>query len=588
MSRPVVIIFFALLAGVALADFFLYDATWLATDTTKALWVQTAPWGSCVLLTLLAVARYRHELRLQLRPRLPVFSILTFLFFLAVGFGRYASVAERQHQEWDIEGRPVNRGNPDEFDVVRWRWVNMPTARMKILEEAGTKVRERLVGKVKMLGMEEKALSVILAMTLGDRSMLQKDTRDLYARAGASHLLALSGLHLGIIVGLFLTWMNGRLLRSRWRPVVGASVLLFIGGYTFITGMPTSLVRASLMTSLFVVASLMQRYGSPLQQLLLTAIIMLLWQPMFLFDVGAQLSFTAVAGILLFYHPIYVWAFERWRYQIFWMERFRLLWPITTIAVSLCAQVFTLPLVAYYFHQIPTYGPLLSVVLIPLTTLLLYLSFVVVLLSMLWPLAAAWLSGGLSWLIAAQIWLMTQVSRWPGAVIPDFWSRKAEPQVVVYHNRRCPALHVIATPEQSWLLMPQPDSLETGMYYIRRDFWKRRLTAEPMVLRNERSIAMTDGFKAVMVNKGGDEDEDSSATAAYATPMAVDVLWVVRGFRGGQLGKLSKAYRPYLLVLDASLPQWQRTSLTAEALKIGWNIYDVAEKGALRLHFHPF
>ena len=580
MSRPVVIAFFALMAGVAAGDILLYDATWMATDMTKALWVQLAPWGFCLVLTLIALLRYRQELRHPLSPRRPVFSVLTFLFFLSVGFARYAAVAEQQHREWAAQGRPVSRGNPDEFDVARWQWVSGTIGKKKGddrgLRSRSIAWRDQILSRVKTLGMEEQTLAIVSAMTMGDRSLLRQDTRDLYAQAGASHLLALSGLHLGIIVGLLLTWMNSRLLLSRWRKVVGVMIILFIGGYTFLAGMPASLVRAALMTSIFVVACLLQRYGSPRQHLLLTGIVMLLWHPMYLFDVGTQLSFLAVAGIILFYQPLYLWAFNRWRYLIFRMERYWLLWPFKLVAVSLCAQVLALPLVAYYFHQIPLYGPLLSIVLIPLTTLLLYLALLLILLSWLWPLAAGWLGTGLSWLVGAQLWLMVQVSHWPGAVIHDFWSRKAEPQVVVYHNRRCPALHVIASPEQSWLLMPEPDSLEAGMKYIRRDFWKRRLTAEPQVLRGKKALALKEGLKAVMVNSG------SGDNTMYRTTSEVDVLWVVRGFRGGSLGALGEAYRPRLLVLDASLPRWQRLSLAAEAKQLGWTVYDVAEKGALR------
>ena len=251
MSRPVVIAFFALMAGAAAGDILLYDATWM-----------------------------RHPLS----HRRPVFSVLTFLFFLSVGFARYAAVAEQQHREWAVQGRPVSRGNPDEFDVARWQWVNGTTSKKKKddggLRNKGIAWREQILSRVKTVGMEEQTLAIVSAMTLGDRSLLKQQTRDLYAQAGASHLLALSGLHLGIIVGLLLTWMNSTLLLSRWRKVVGVMVLLFIGGYTFLAGMPASLVRAALMTSIFVVACLLQRYGSPLQHLLLTGIVMLLWHPM--------------------------------------------------------------------------------------------------------------------------------------------------------------------------------------------------------------------------------------------------------------------------------------------------------------------
>ena len=575
MSRPIVIIAFALMAGIVVADILFYQRYMVP------MWLQLAAWGFCFVLTLVAAYYYRREAQAVALLRHSAFPVITALFFLVVGFSRYAAVAEQQQQEWARVGQPVKHGNPDEFDFTRWCWVTgrspqyqkqaQPTSGLR---GWGLEVRQRLVERLTALDLEDRTMAIVTAMTLGDRTLLRHDTRDLYSRVGASHLLALSGLHLGIIVGLFLTWMNGRLLLSRWRRPVGVMILLFIWTYTLVAGMPTSLLRAALMTSIFVLASLMQRYGSPLQQLLLTAIVMMLWRPMVLFDVGAQLSFLAVAGILLFYRPLYMWFFDRWRYQIFWMERYYLLWPFTTLAVSLCAQVLTLPLVAYYFHQIPTYGPLLSIVLIPLTTLFLMFSLLLIVLSWLWPLGAAWLSVGVSWLVALQLWLMSQVSRWPGAVIPDFWSRKAAPQVVVYHNRRCPALHIIASPSQSWLLMPEPDSLDTGMYYIRRDFWLRRLTAEPVVL-DMHGVKLSNGFKAMMVN--------SNPARRSAAPTPVDVLWLTRGFRGGRLENLPQCYAPRLLVLDASLAGWQREALAMEAARVGWAVYDVAAQGALRL-----
>lgn len=563
------------MAGIVAADILFYQRELVP------MWLQPAAWGFCFVLTLVAIFCYRCEARTDTLLRHSAFPVITALFFLVVGFCRYAAVAEQQQRQWAVEGQPVMHGNPDEFDFARWCWVagRSPQYRPEAPSPGGLRgwgldVRQRLVERLAALDMEGQTMAIVTAMTLGDRTLLQRDTRDLYSRVGASHLLALSGLHLGIIVGLFLTWMNGRLLLSRWRCPVGVLVLLFIWTYTFVAGMPTSLLRAALMTSVFVVASLLQRYGSPLQHLLLTAIVMMLWRPMAVFDVGAQLSFLAVAGILLFYRPLYMWFFDRWRYQIFWLERYYLMWPFTTLAVSLCAQVLTLPLVAYYFHQIPTYGTLLSIVLIPLTTLFLMLSLLLIILSWLWPLAATWLSVGVSWLLAVQLWLMTAVSRWPGAVIPDFWSRKAAPQVVVYHNRRCPALHLIASPSQSWLLTPEPDSLAAGMYYIRRDFWLRRLTAEPIVL-DIQGVALSNGFKAVMVN--------SNLVRRGAAPTPVDVLWLTRGFRGGRLENLPQCYAPRLLVLDASLAGWQREALAKEAERVGWAVYDVAAQGALRL-----
>lgn len=573
MSRPIVLITLSLMVGIATADVLFYERFQVPA------WLDIAAWGFCFLVALVALCFWRRPARSGVQRW--VFPSFIALFFATVGFMRYATYAAEVHEAWDkMERPPVNRGNPDEFDYVRWRWiqgVEDTTSWTSRLRHQALEWRAVLEDRLATTGMDEMTLAVVTATTLGDRSRIGNDTRDLYAAAGASHLLALSGLHLGVIVGWLLTWINGALILSRWRKVVAALALLFVWTYALVAGLPTSLLRASLMTSLFIIASLIQRHNASLQLLLLTVVAMLLWRPIFLFDVGAQLSCLAVAGILLFYTPMYVWIFDRWRFVVFRLERYHLMWLFTIVAVSLCAQLLTWPLVAYYFHRLPTYGVLLSVVLIPLTTALLYLSLLVLALSWLWPIAATWISGALSWIVGAQLWLMTQVTHWPGAVIHDFWSRKAEPQVVVYNNWRCPALHLIASPEQSWLLMPKPEAADSAMAYIAKSFWQRRLTKDPVVLEGMKVVAVK-GFSAVMIDNGSGE------TAAGGTNGAsVDVLWITKGFEGGRLGRLTQLYNPQLVVLDAGLAQWQRKALKEEATRVGWRVYDVAEEGALRL-----
>jgi hypothetical protein len=145
-----------------------------------------------------------------------------------------------------------------------------------------------------------------------------------------------------------------------------------------------------------------------------------------------------------------------------------------------------------------------------------------------------------------------------------------------------------------------PDSVEVGMKYIAESFWRRRLTAAPVVLRGRTAVAVKGvaAFQAIMIGEGSgregwrEEDGDDNVAPhasrvdeqAHAKACSeVDILWLVRGFRGGRLGWLTEAYRPKLLVLDASLPRWQSAELREEAKKIGWRVYDVAEQGAMRI-----
>lgn len=581
MSRPVVLATLALALGIVAADFLFYE------NLIIPAWLDIATWGCSLLAAVGAWLCWRSDGRSWSNRVL--FPLLTFLFFAVVGFARYAAYAENVQASWQqMERPPVNRGNPDEFDYVRWRWiqgVEDSTAWTARLKRRALGVREILLKKYEAAGMDDEAQAIVAAVTLGDRSQLRHETRDLYAAAGASHLLALSGLHLSIIVGFFLTLLNGRLLLSRWRPWLGVAVLVFIWMYAFVAGLPTSLVRASLMTSLFLVGALMQRYGQPLHWLVLTALVMLLIRPVYLFDVGAQLSFAAVAGILVLHRRWYMWFFERYRFFCFKLERYHVMWPLTAFSVSLAAQVFTLPLVAYYFHRIPLYAPIFNLVFIPLTTALIYGALMLLVFSSLSLVSLSSLLGrALSWIVAAQMSVMQFEVSLPGAVINDFWSRKAEPQVVIYNNWRCPALHVIAAPDRSWLLMPEPDSLQTGMRYISESFWRRRLTAEPAVLTNRTAVALEGGFTAVMINDRSMHATPSNDEGDEKTVANIDVLWITKGFKGNHLNGLEQRYKPRLLVLDACLSPWQRSALKQDAARLGWSVYDVAEQGALQLN----
>lgn len=576
MSRPVVLIVLSLAAGIIVSDSLFYQKYEIP------MWLGVAAWGFCFVVALGAYALWRREFRSRVGHY--VFPALVALFFAAVGFAHYAAYAKEVRTAWAaMDHPPVNHGNPDEFDYVRWRWiqgVGDETSAMGRLRKKALEIRALLVGRYVAAGMDSEAQAIIVASTLGDRSQLTLETRDLYSAAGASHLLALSGLHLSVIVGLFLMLLNGRLRLSRWRPVVAMLVILFVWAYVFIAGLPTSLVRASLMMSVFLLGSLLNRDAQSMHWLVLTALVMLLVRPVSLFDVGAQLSFAAVAGILVLHHRFVRWFRSRCRRQAYWLERHYLLWPLSLFSVSLSAQVFTLPLVAYYFHHIPLYAPFLSIIVIPLTTVTIYGAVILLAVGVipfcgfLTPL----LGRALSALVAVELAVMRFTVGLPGAVIEDFWSRKAVPQVVVYNNWRCPALHVIADPSRSWLLMPEPDSMEVGMRYIASSFWKKRLTEPPRTLTGQQSLAIG-GFKAVMLHG---EEESLVAGQHVDNKIGVDVLWLTRGFEGARLQALSAVYAPTLVVLDASLPRWQREALRSEANMFGWEVYDIAERGALR------
>lgn len=225
--------------------------------------------------------------------------------------------------------------------------------------------RSTLVQRIISPDDDSDAQAVLAAMVLGDKSELSKELRATYSATGASHILALSGLHLGIIYLLLTQLTLGR--RRLWLTQV--PVVLGIWAFALITGLSTSVVRAAMMISLYAVFSLGGRRQSPLGVLSFTAIIMLLFNSDSLYDIGFQLSFMAMLGILIF-----VPLFER-MVSIRWLMEHRVVkWLMAMMTMSVAAQLTTAPLVAYHFGRFSTYFLLTNLLAIPIATLILYVA----------------------------------------------------------------------------------------------------------------------------------------------------------------------------------------------------------------------
>ena len=201
--------------------------------------------------------------------------------------------------------------------------------------------RSKLLDRLSESGVDGSAYAVVAAMALGDKSQLTTELRDAYAISGASHILALSGLHLGIIY----TLLSLLLSRRRWQVLSQVVIIVCIWLFVFLVGM-----SASVMVSIYALLSLGHRDKLSVNTLAFAAIVMLLLNPMSLFDVGFQLSFMAVLAILLFY-PLFesVWS------QPFLFDHRLFKWLWTMLAVSCAAQIGVAPLIAYYFGRFSCY-----------------------------------------------------------------------------------------------------------------------------------------------------------------------------------------------------------------------------------------
>lgn len=231
------------------------------------------------------------------------------------------------------------------------------------LLHASARWADALSVRIHAWGLPADAEELMQAMLLGRREGLPAALRTLYNNVGASHVLALSGLHVSVLFllpgALFLrmvTWP-----RVRWCVAAGMVALLWV--YVAVTGCSPSLVRSAVMVSLFAVGLVRQSGIFSWQTLGLAALLILLFTPSALWSVSFQLSFSAVAGILLFY-----------RQSAKLMEAgLPVRWFCGGVLLSLAAQLGCTPLVACYFHAFSLSSLLLSPLYILLATCILYL-----------------------------------------------------------------------------------------------------------------------------------------------------------------------------------------------------------------------
>lgn len=224
-------------------------------------------------------------------------------------------------------------------------------------------IQQRIVRLYHEWGLDGDVLAVVSALTVGDRSDLTPELEAVYSATGASHVLSLSGLHIGILAGiLFLVFRPLRGLR--YGSLFSTFLIVgFLWVFAFISGMSSPVIRSVVMFSLYMISALVSKDRfSGVYSVTLTAFMMLLYNPFYLFDISFQLSFVAVYSILLFY-PLFsrLWVAP---------NRFcRYVW--NTLALSMAAQLGTFPLVLLYFGAFPTYFLLANLIVAPLSACIL-------------------------------------------------------------------------------------------------------------------------------------------------------------------------------------------------------------------------
>jgi competence protein ComEC len=260
------------------------------------------------------------------------------------------------------------------------------------------RLRENLARLIDSKIHHKESKQIALALLIGQKESLDKEIRNAYAETGTMHILAVSGLHVGIIYAVFLFPLRA-FYRSKKNPVSYlVFVILTIWVYAAMTGFSPSVVRASVMFSLILAGQMRKRKPSIWNILAFSAMLMLTIDPNLLFDIGFQLSYLAVAGIVGLQPLILRW----------WLPPNRIVeyfWQL--VAVSIAAQLVTFPLSLYYFHLFPTYFLLANLIVVPLAFLI--MSVGVPLLLVGW---IPFVGDFLGFLVDWMIFLQNQVNNW--------------------------------------------------------------------------------------------------------------------------------------------------------------------------------
>ncbi|MCZ4694083.1 ComEC family competence protein [Ancylomarina euxinus] len=323
---------------------------------------------------------------------------------------------------WSMLERVRNNGNPNEFDYAKYlqhRYILYSTyvraSSWKLIEKnqsfnfkhLAVVWRQRLLNIYKRAGLKNEAYEILAALTLGARDEVSEDVKTVWSAAGATHVLAVSGLHVGIIFGVMqflLSFLAGSKLGRFFRGVI---LLACLWSYALLTGLSPSVMRAASMFSILAIALMINRKGTIYNSLAISALLLLLINPFVLFDVGFQFSYLAVVSIVYF-QP----KFE----NMIKLNSFVLRWTWRLFTVSLAAQIGTFPLAIYYFHQFPAYFFLSNFVIIPVAGLLIYSSALLLIFSEI-DFITKWFTYLLQHFVELIHGLIYQIQALPGALV---------------------------------------------------------------------------------------------------------------------------------------------------------------------------
>lgn len=536
--------------------------------------------------------------------------------------------------------RPTPNGNPCEFNYPRYllhkgisgtgyvssrHWKVMAHDSTRTIAQTAADYRRQIINLYRQLGFSGDELAVLSALTVGDKSELSEEISETYAATGASHVLALSGLHIGLLYAL--CWY---LMSPLWRrrhslkPLCLLSIVMVMWLFALLTGLSSSVVRSVCMFSLLTVASLRSDRILTFNSLAATAFLMLFIHPAWLFDVGFQLSFCAVSGILLLKPGL----------DRIYRPRNKIMLKIRDLVnVSLSAQAAVSPLLMFYFARFSTHFLLTNLLIVPFVTLIMYAALLLLLLSPL-PGLQILFAPVVELLIRCQHTVLHFIEELPASTIDHislhpvevtlmfvaclllahYLSLRTAPRLIAllscllvltaahtasqyynrphtaitfYNYRSCPAVHLLTDSNRSWLVYAASTTQHAnGLQRSLAGYWNRMQLATPEVVRADSTLTGEICLSHNMLFYAGKRiyllNDNRWHNTVASVPYFIDYLYLSKGF-SGNIKQLTDIFSIKQIILDSSLPAYLRQRLGNECQQLNIPCHDLQEEGYLQI-----
>lgn len=526
--------------------------------------------------------------------------------------------------QYDYQTYLARKGVYHQLYVRSQKWRTVSRGNVNAIFQASYAIRDRLLSLFENNGLSGREYAVISALLIGYTDKIDPELMKDYSGTGAIHILSVSGMHVGIVfvvMNLLLFFLD----KNKYLLILkGLLLLAFVWFYAMITGLSPCILRAAATFSFIIIARVTRQRSNIYNTIAASILSLLIVDPYYLTDVGFQLSYLAVIGIVAIYEPIH----NLWRPKY---KLFEKIWAL--IAVSIAAQLATFPLAMLYFHQFPNYFLITNLVAVPISTLIIYFGMALIGLSFL-PVIPVWLGKATSWLIWFMNTLLHRMEGMPYAVSRGLvintgemillyaaimlffgWfmlkkTKMLKAALVIlaaialsfswrnYRHQTQRAMVVYSISKSSgtdfmsgrntWFLS---DSLLAGdtpkqEFSIQGNRWHRGIAKTIPLINGDTGMQMDPSFykRGNIICFGGKRIALLTTATSNQKKIALDYL-LLAGRVDMTLPEILTQYTPGIIILHASVPAKRVAQMQAECTKAGIQCYSVTKSGAFVAEF---